>query len=218
MTFKYNVNNVPLTDIFDPYISGTKAPLTGYTTTINGVEVDLRDQFAPIYLGISAGPTNYKVNNADLNTIFAKKGTAQYALPIDGTVYSQNVNIFSAGSGNANLTFSASPTTYAVVGGGAGGTLTPPAGTRASGPVPAGATKVKYTTAIVSGSGGTVTNGAATATALSGTPSVIIAQGGTGTGPGNDVRYSVRIEFYSASGALISTTTIYFDVSYEGSA
>lgn len=90
MTFKYNVNGVGLDQIFDPYISGTKAPPTKYT--VNGV--DLKDLFAPIYLGTSAPATNYKVNGADLNTIFAAKGTAHYALPIDG----QTFNGYSSGN------------------------------------------------------------------------------------------------------------------------
>lgn len=81
------VNNVPLDQIFDPYVSGTKAAITGYTVMVSGVAVDLRDLLAPIYLGSSAPPTNYKVNNADLNTIFAAKGTARYGLAFSGVNY-----------------------------------------------------------------------------------------------------------------------------------
>lgn len=81
------VNGVPLDQIFEPYVTGTKAALTGYTVKIAGVATDLRDLFAPIYLGTSAAATKYKVNNADLNTIFAKKGSVQYALGFDGQSY-----------------------------------------------------------------------------------------------------------------------------------
>lgn len=112
MAFKYNVNGVGLDAIFDPYISGVKAALTGYT--VNGV--DLRDIFAPLYLGTSAAITHYKVNNADLNTIFAAKGTARYALPIDGQTFQGN------SSGNVSSAMLASVTanvkadgTYSVV-------------------------------------------------------------------------------------------------------
>lgn len=84
------VNGVPLDQIFDPYVTGTKAALTGYTVKIAGVATDLRDLFAPIYLGTSAAATKYRVNNADLNTIFAKKGSVQYALGFNGQSYTSN--------------------------------------------------------------------------------------------------------------------------------
>lgn len=106
MTFKYNVNGVGLDQIFDPYVSGTKAITTKYT--VNGV--DLKDLFAPIYLGSSAAATNYKVNGADLNTLFAKKGTAKYSLPIDGNLYTADV-----GRGTAALAITiSSDGTYIV--------------------------------------------------------------------------------------------------------
>lgn len=98
MAYTYNVNGVGLDQIFDPYVSGMKATLTGFT--VNGV--DLRDLFAPLYLGTSAAPTKYEVNGADLNTIFAAKGTAKYNLPIDGTSYTATQ---SGVNGSAQLNF-----------------------------------------------------------------------------------------------------------------
>jgi hypothetical protein len=95
MAYPFNVNNVPLTDIFEPYTTGTKAAVTGYT--IGGQ--DLKDIFAPLYLGSSAGTTGYKVNGADLNTIFAAKGTVSYTLPINGQDYTRN-----KGRGTASIT------------------------------------------------------------------------------------------------------------------
>lgn len=217
MTSNYRIaSGVDLDSVFDPYVLGTSPAATGYRLSDGN---DLNVRYAPIVYGTAAAATGYRISSgADLNTLFAAYGTATYALPINGTVYSQNVNIFSAGSGNANLTFQSTSSAYSVVGNGAGGTLTPAAGTRASGGIPAGAVTVQYTTAITSGSGGTVTNGATSPTAVSSNPTVLVQQGGTGTGPGNDVRYSVKIDYRNSGGSIISSTTIYFDVSYEGSA
>lgn len=83
MTYKYNVKGVGLDQIFEPYVSGTKAAITNYT--VSGV--DLKDIFAPLYLGSAAAVTNYKVKGVDLNAIFAAKGTVIYALPINGNNY-----------------------------------------------------------------------------------------------------------------------------------
>lgn len=209
------VNNVPLDQIFDLYVSGTKAALTGYTVRIAGVDVDLRDLLAPIYLGTSAAPTNYKVNNADLNTIFAKKGTAQYALPINGNSYSAAV--FTTGAGKtAALSFNAATSGWTVQKNEAGTTTT-----LASGSIPSGATKVKYTDTWLNAPGDTGTgspsNGAAafttlTSTYISATDSIGVAGGG-GT---KQSTHSMNIQFQNAAGSVISNTTITFVVMADG--
>lgn len=211
-----NASGTDFDDVFDPYVQGTKPAATGYRTSDG---VDLNQRFAPLVYGTAAAATGFRLSSgADVNTLWAAKGTASYALPIDGTLYSQGVNIPSAGSGNATLTFAISGSGWLVTGSGAGGTLTPAAGTRASGALPSGASTVQYTPTITAGSGGTVTNGASAATAVSGNPSIQVTQAGTGTGSGNDVTRSVLIVFRNSGGAVISSTTIYFEVSYEGSA
>lgn len=137
MAFKYNVNGVGLDAIFDPYVSGTKAALTGYTTTIGGVEVDLRDQFAPIYLGTTAAITNYTVTIGgvvkDLNQFFAAHGSARYNIPgLQGNTYSvvaiaSDVAGQPGASVNCSLAFNNtglySLTANVVSSGGGGGTI-----------------------------------------------------------------------------------------------
>jgi hypothetical protein len=211
-----NSSGVDFDNVFDPYVQGTKPGAAGYRTSDG---VDLNQRFAPLVYGAAAAVTGFRLSSgADVNTLWAAKGTASYALPIDGTLYSQGVNIPSVSSGNATLTFAISGSGWLVTGSGAGGTLTPAAGTRAPGALPSGASTVQYTPTVTSGSGGTVTNGAAAVMAVSGNPSIAVTHAGTGTGSGNNVTRSVLIVFRNSGGAVISSTTIYFDVYYEGSA
>ncbi|ODT97387.1 MAG: hypothetical protein ABS82_00065 [Rhodanobacter sp. SCN 67-45] len=214
------VNGVPLDQIFDPYVSGTKAAITGYTVMIAGVATDLRDLFAPIYLGSSAAPTKYKVNNADLNTIFAAKGTAQYALPINGQTFTSSINITS-GSGNATIGFR-------IVGGNQWQVYkinsASSATVLASGAVPTNASTVKYTWGVYAigvgqtDAGGSTSNGAATAQPVVNNPTAAYTTAtNTSTSGSKDRRYPFTIDFYSAAGQNISHTSITLIGDTEGS-
>lgn len=220
MTYLFNANNVPLTDIFEPYTSGTKAALTGYTTKISGVDVDLRDQFAPLYLGTSAGPTKYKVNNIDLNQIFAKKGTVSYSLPINGQTFTSSINITSV-SGNATIGFRVvGGTTWQVYKTNSASSTT----VLASGSVPSGSSTVKYifgTYTVGVGqadAGGAITNGAASAQPVVNSPDAhYTTDTATATSGSKDRQYPFAIDFYSSTGALISHTDITLIGDTEGS-
>lgn len=220
MAYPFNVNNVPLTDIFETYTSGIKAALTGYTTKISGVDVDLRDQFAPLYLGTSAGPTNYKVSNVDLNQIFAAKGTVSYALPINGQTFTSAINITS-GSGSATIGFRiVGGTTWQVYKYSSASSTT----VLASGSVPSGSSTVKYTFGTYtvgvgqSDAGGSVTNGAAILSPVVNSPDAHYTTAtATSTSGSRDRRYPFAIDFYSASSALISHTDITLIGDTEGS-
>jgi hypothetical protein len=216
MTSGYrNSAGVDFDSLFDPYVQGTKPAATGYRTSDG---VDLNQRFAPITFGTKGPDVSYRLSGgADASTLWAAIGTASYGLPIQGNVYSQNTRIAHSSSGFAALTFQAAASGWSVSGSGSG-TLTPAAGTRDSGSLPAGAATVKYSASVSTGAGGTVSNGASTPTAVGSSPSIAITQSGTGTGAGNDVRYLITVIFYNSGGSAISTTTFYFDVSYEGSA
>lgn len=214
------VNGVPLDQIFDPYVSGTKAAITGYTVMIAGVATDLRDLFAPIYLGSSAAPTKYKVNNADLNTIFAAKGTAQYALSINGQTFTSAINITS-GSGNATIGFR-------IVGGNQWQVYKINSASSstvlASGAVPANASTVKYTWGTYTigvgqtDAGGGTSNGASTAQPVVNSPAASYTTAtNTSTSGSKDRQYPFAIDFYSASGQNISHTSITLIGDTEGS-
>ena len=220
MAYTYSVNGVGLDQIFDLYISGTKAILTGYK--VNGV--DLKDIFAPIYLGSSAAVTGYKVNGADLNTIFAKKGTAQYSLPIDGQTYSGSVLVPAGNTGSVNVAFKlTSSTAWQVVVTGAGGTLTPPNNTvLASGSLPAGSSTIKYTLTYLAASGdtgpGTATNNASAFTPVATNLSAGVTVGGTGTGSPHQTTYALNVQIRNSAGVVISNSTCTLRLDQEGSA
>lgn len=216
MTTGYrNSAGVDFDGLFDPYVQGTKPGATGYRTSDG---IDLNQRFAPITFGSKGPNVNYRLSSgADVSTLWAAFGTASYGLPIQGVRYAQNTIIAHSSSGFASLTFSANASTWAVTGAGSG-SLSPAAGTRASGAIPSGASTVMYQASISAGGGGTVTNGAPGATAIGSNPQIVVTQSGTGTGSGNDVSYLMTVTFYNSVGATISNTTFTFEVSYEGSA
>jgi hypothetical protein len=204
------VKNVPLDQIFDPYISGTKAAITGYTVKVAGVNTDLKDLFAPRYLGSSAAVTNYRVNGADLNTIFAAKGTASYALPIDGNSFGANRTT----RGTASLTWTMkSDGTYSVVrdvGGGlvvlASGTWLPSGGA-VSGYKCTFSYSVNSAGTIGSGSN-SVTNDAPTSASLSTTRNFVNSSTSILVTDRADQAVTVTMKLYTTGGTLLSTTTV----------
>lgn len=199
--------------LYDPDVMGD-----GYNATFLRRTDGTTLKYALAAYGTPGPVLGYRdASGNDAGPKWAAKGTASYGLPIQGVRYTQNTVISHSSSGFASLTFSANASTWAVTGAGSG-SLTPAAGTRASGAIPSGAATVKYQASISAGSGGTVTNGAPGATAIGSNPQIVVTQSGTGTGAGNDVSYLMTVTFYNSVGAAISNTTFTFEVSYEGSA
>jgi len=67
---------VDLDDYFDPYVEGAKPAATGYKVG----STDLNQRYAPLAYGTQAAATGMKITGgADLNTLWAKKGTASYS-------------------------------------------------------------------------------------------------------------------------------------------
>lgn len=92
---------IMLDNTFDPYVAGTtKAAATGIFE--NGV--DLCNLYADISYGTAAAATGIRCRAAltDLSAIFAKKGTAVYALPFNGANLS--INSQTRGSAYARVT------------------------------------------------------------------------------------------------------------------
>jgi len=208
------VNGVPLTDIFDPYVSGTKAIVTGYTVMVGGVPTDLKDLFAPIYLGTSAGPTKYHVYGADLNTLFAAKGSVSYSLPINGQTYTDN-----SGRGTASLALNVkSDGTYTVV--------NHLSVVLASGTwLPSGDSVSNWTALFTSsgftngpdvdGGNNSFTNGAPTQQALTTTRTFFVSSSAITVGT-NASNYGFLTLYLYRLGLLRLTTYVTFDVSAAG--
>jgi len=84
---------VDLDDHFDPYVEGTKPAATGYKVG----STDLNQRYAPLVYGQKAAATGLTIaGRGDLNTQFAKKGTANYI-----TIKLQNITITGTGVGYA---------------------------------------------------------------------------------------------------------------------
>lgn len=111
MTSGIASKGVDLDSIFDPWLSGTsKARATG--TSIAGS--DLNNRFAPLIYGSSAAATGIYSESADLNTLFAAKGTAQYTTPDNGAAYSSSRTVTIGGSGVASVALLMTKTQYEV--------------------------------------------------------------------------------------------------------
>jgi hypothetical protein len=66
-------NNVDLSGLFNPYVSGTTASATNYYRIVNSTMKDLNILFAPYTTSKLTFDTGYKVNGLDLRHIFEKK-------------------------------------------------------------------------------------------------------------------------------------------------
>lgn len=222
MSNAINSKSVSLASIFDPYVAGTtKARASGIDDAGN----DTSNLYANIIYGSAAAATGIKSQNADLNTLYAAKGTAVYntPLPINGNTYSGTRQVTS-GTGAASIGF-------AISGGGSsyyvqGSTASGGTQTLATGAVPAGATQVKFTwvsSAVAPGAqgggGGSTSNAAPSPTALPSQPVAFYNTASFGAQSSeHGTVWTLQIDFYDASGRNISTTTIYLSAIVSGSA
>lgn len=200
-------NGTPLDVLYAPK-GASKAADTGLKQ--NGVDVSnsilaLADGQA---LGFNAGISK---GGTDFSSIFGRP-LGNTPLPINGNSYTSGYNIPSASTGFATVGFrivtgntwqvwEANPTNGNIV--------------VASGAVPSGATTVKFTFGTYSvlvgdiDAGGTVTNGASSATAISSNPTCNYTTATVGSSSGSRSRsYPFQIDFYNASSVDISTTNI----------
>lgn len=207
---------VSLASIFDPYTAGTtKARASG----IDDGGTDTSNLYANIIYGTAAAATGIKSQNADLNTLYAAKGTASYGLPIDGQSYG-HLHTVASGTGWSQIGFQiVSGNSYNVY----GSDSTSPATTLASGPVPAGAATVKFTWVSYSvppgdgDGGGSTANTAASPTAITANPVANYTTASVGGQSGLRGRtYTFTVDFYNAAGNNISHSTVYLTASVQG--
>jgi hypothetical protein len=93
MTYPYNNRGVPLTDLFDPDVIGDGPVAANYK--VAGVPL----RFAHIKYGSKRANVGYAQDNVDVSNLWAAKGTARYALPIDGMTFTA----FSSGSVSSGM-------------------------------------------------------------------------------------------------------------------
>ena len=230
MTTGIQSKGVDLDSIFDPYVTGTSPGLTG----IQSAGTDIHTRYAPLVYGTAAPTTGIacKVGGAgsfvDLNTLFAARGTAIYALPINGqTFIASAVGTLNHGS-TATLAFTtATDGTYSVVktidNDGTPVNTTLATGTWNTSGQPSSSLDVEYTVSI--GPDGTnpqagswSTNPANVWTAVTGLLSIndSVSVASTSGTKGNNGTLQIQYRVHS-TGQVISNSTIYFDVSADGS-
>lgn len=215
MAYPYNNRNIPLTELFDPDVMGDGP--TAPNMQVAGVPL----RFAHIKYGSKRANVGYTEKNVDVSNKWAAKGTAHYALPIDGQTFTgfSSGNISSAMDASAKITIKADGT-YSVVCIGNNVVTNPVTGTwLPSGGVASGFQAQFVVTQQTQGANGpaTITNGAPSyascATDRLAETSATVGQhsafekGGT---------YTVAIRLKNLSSGTVNTTTITFTVQSVG--
>ena len=143
--------------------------------------------------------------------------TIPVPIAINGQSYSEFASISGTG-GVATIGFLISGSTWQVYGSAPSGNTV-----KASGAVPATAVTVQYTWTNLgppagdTDAGGTVTNGAPSPTALSSNPSSHFTTNSyTKTAPSHGRSYQLRVDFYNAAGANVSSSTCTLTAEAEG--
>lgn len=155
----------------------------------------------------------------DMGPQWARKGTASYALPINGQQFTRDYVIPAQGTGFCTIGFRITGgNTYQVY------YADPSTSFKlfTSGAVPAGAASVQVTwgsyTIDSADSGGSITNAMSSPTALGANPDTHYTTSTYGPSSGTRGRlYSVNIKFFNASGASISNNNIGLHAGTEGS-
>jgi hypothetical protein len=203
---------VDLDNIFDPYVTGTSPGLTGVQTA----GIDVHTRYAPLVYGTAAAATGIlcKVGGAgsfvDLNTLFAAKGTANYALPINGQTYTSTGSVIGGGAVLAKLDFEIGNSGWTLISSGTNATTK----TLASGAVPGGAVSVQISDTWLNASGdtdaGTTFNTCTTYTAIPSTGTVGCAITESHSATSGQTTHRIVIMMKNSVGAVISTTTTTF--------
>jgi len=214
----YRSGGVDFDDLFDPYVQGTKPAATG--RRVSGV--DLIHRYAPIAYGAKRADVGHRANGVDVSNLWAAKGTASYALSINGAQFlqAQQANTYQEQVG---VTLAFDMTTaggFTVKGNNYGQQATQQAsGTWNTTGEAASNLEVLFETAVVSGMPGQVTNGAATwqpMTAVRGLTHTIGPYTGGNADTHESVR-SIRVRVRRIStGQVLSDTTFYFELTTTG--
>lgn len=210
-----NSAGVDTDNLFDPDVVGDGPSAAGFRKSDGSL---LR--YAAAKYG-QPGPTiGYRASNgADIGPQWCKKGTASYSLPINGQTYTRAYVIPAQGTGFCTIGFRiVSGNTYQVYWSDPSSALT----VVATGSIPAGATSVQASwgsyTIDSADSGGAVTNGMASPTAVSSNPDTHYTTATWGPNSGTRGRqYPVNIQFFNSGGASISNNNLYLHAGTEGS-
>lgn len=210
---------VSLSAIFDPYVSGTtKARASGLDDAGN----DLSNLYANIIYGTAAAATGIASESADLNTLYAKIGTTNYPLPIDGDDFIAHSNGTVNPSMDANIaiqvksdgTYSVKLIGNSVITPGASGTWLPSGDAVSDYQV-----EYVWTQSSQRPTGpATVTNGASTYSACTTTRTLTFdAQVGQHTGLDQGSIGTVTLNLKKVSTGRVTATTFGIDVESAGS-
>ncbi|HJR11532.1 MAG TPA: hypothetical protein VJ823_08980 [Rhodanobacteraceae bacterium] len=221
MTSGIQSKDVDLDSIFDPYLAGTtKARTAG----INVAGSDTSNRYANIIYGSAAAATGIASESADLNTLYAAKGTANYPLPINGAnfiAHSSGVVSPSMDS-NINVQIKSDGTYSVTVAGNASGNTPSTSGTW----LPSGASVSNYQVEFVWTQSSqyptgpaTVTNSASAYQNCTANQSIVFdAQVGQHTGGDQGSAGNMQINLKYMPNGRITTTTFGIDIESQGSA
>lgn len=219
--FRHITDGTDFDDLFDPYVMGTKPANTGFRTADG---VDLAHRYAPIEFGTKRADVGYRITSgADVSNLWAAKGTSAYALPIDGQIFRISNVVPPGQQGSASCRFRLTDTgEYRVIRTRTHGATIPDV---VGSFVPAGSVaadfRVRYTITHTGGSAtGQIANTAPSFSAIGATTDVTVSVGPSGPSSGTRTSFeTVIIEIQRVStGAIVSTTTIYFETETDGSA
>lgn len=221
MTSGIASKGVDLDSIFDPYVAGTtKARAAGIAVAGS----DTSNRYANIIYGSAVAATGIQSEGADLNTLYAAKGTAKYALPIDGQTFGASESTGTSGGASANLTVTLHANgAYDVVA--FQSKHVPSSTTRASGTwntfgLPSSSFQVLYTltTTSTEGNAGS-SNGAPTYTTISADVAANVhATANSPSAGANDITCTLRIQIRNASsGQVVSDSTCTISAGADGS-
>lgn len=152
----------------------------------------------------------------DVGPQWAAKGTAQYALSINGQTFSAAA-ASGTGACGASIQFNAATSGWSITGSSTSGGHV----STASGSLPVGAVSVQYSYSLTTSSGaGSIGNNASTKTNLTSSAVDFIVSANSGSPQsGDNIRdTTVTIVFYNSAGSAVSTTTIYLNVDAQGTA
>lgn len=201
-TYLKAANGQTLDQFFDPYVTGTSPPATGL---LNDQGTDIASNvFAPISFGSMAttatGLLTKQAGNADIRTLFAAKGTAQYLI---ATPSYNGALIVTTGTGSLVVWIQVNPDGTWQSSDGNGGYW------YGASPTP-GIGSSYQILATVGGGAGAVTNGAAAYTTISSSIRVSVTSSTTSN-------RSVQLQIKPIGGAAGSSGTFTLSTVNDGS-
>jgi hypothetical protein len=192
--------------VFDPYVQGTH-PADTYLLDDSGADIALR--YAPIVYGSQAAATGLltgQSGHADINTLFAAYGTANYPLPFQGGSYIAQPTI-AGGISTGYVYFITNNSTWSINTGPVAQIVL------ASGSIPVNSAKCQVAFTYESGNVAniTISNPLGSATPLNATNIECYIKITSSQSTPLQSFYQTKVIYQNASGFVISTTTCTFE-------